>query len=110
MMEPRDVIRYLRDRLPNLVHLFGDPENFDPGEPYVPCGLLAEEMLRRRDDTILLESFCSVINEMAASSEYWMQETVGDLLEGLIHDETFVSKLRLHLDTQAREKLEAAMS
>ena len=111
-MEPKDVVRYLRDHLPNLVHLFSDPENLDPEvpEPYSSSTLLAEEMLRRQDETSLLESFYAVINEMAASREFWMQETLGDLLEGLVHDEAFVARLRLNLNPQAQEKLEAAMS
>src|SRR5215472_18765105 len=106
MMEPKDVVRYLRDRLPHFVHLLGDPENLELGEPYISCGLLAEEMLRRREDTSLLESFCSVLNEMAVSREFWMQETFGDLLEGLVHDEAFVAKLRPRLNAQAQEELE----
>lgn len=61
--------------IPNLIHLFSDPENLDPEvpEPYTSSGLLAEEMLRRREDTSLLESFYSALNEMAVSHEYWMQ-------------------------------------
>lgn len=110
MMQPEDIVRYLRRHFPNLIHLFSDPENPDPEvpEPYTSSGLLAEEMLRRREDTSLLESFYSALNEMAVSREYWMQETLGDLLEGLIHDEAFVAKLRPHLNAQAKEKLEAA--
>jgi hypothetical protein len=106
MMEPREVVKYLRDRLPQFASLLGGPENFV--EPYSSSGLLAEEMLRRQDDSELLQSLCSVMNEMALSREYWMQETLGDLLEGLIHDEAFVAKLRPHLNAQAKEKLEAA--
>ena len=110
MMQPEDIVRYLRRHFPNPIHLFSDPENPDPEvpEPYTSSGLLAEEMLRRREDTSLLESFYSALNEMAVSREYWMQETLGDLLEGLIHDEAFVAKLRPHLNAQAKEKLEAA--
>jgi hypothetical protein len=110
MMQPGDVVKYLRDHFPNFIHIFGNPDNLDPGEPYLSCARLAEEMLRRKDDTSLCQSFYSVINEMAASREYWMRETLGDLLDGLVHDEAFVSKLRPHLNIQAREKLEAAMS
>jgi len=108
MMEPGDVVKYLRDRLPQLAHLLGAPEN--PVEPYSSSGLLAEEMLRRRADSGLLESLCSVMNEMAVSREFWMQEVLGDLLEGLVHDEAFVAKLRPHLNAQASKKLEAAKS
>jgi hypothetical protein len=39
-----------------------------------------------------------------------MQEALGDLLEGLVHDEGFVAKLRPHLNGLASEKLEAARS
>ncbi len=108
MMEPGDVVKFLRDRLPQLAHLFGSAENLV--EPYSSSGLLAEEMLRRRDDGGLLKSFCSVMNEMAVSREFWMQETLGDLLEGLVRDEEYVAKLRIHLNAQACEKLEAAKS
>ena len=55
--------------------------------PTTLFGLLAEKMLRRREDTSLLESFYSALNEMTVSHEYWMQETLGDRLEGLVHDE-----------------------
>lgn len=66
MMEPKDIVRYLRGRFPNLVHLLSDPENLDPelSEPYTSSALLAEEVLRRRDDPGLFESFYSVINEI----------------------------------------------
>jgi hypothetical protein len=111
MMQPEDIVRYLRSHFPNLIHLFSDPENLDPTvpEPYNSSSRLAEEMLRSREDTGLLESFYSALNEMAVSHEYWMQETLGDLLEGLIHDEAFVARLRPHLNAQAKKKLEAAL-
>jgi hypothetical protein len=48
------------------------------------------------------------MNEMAVSREFWMQEILGDLLEGLVHDEAFVATLRIHLNAQACEKVEAA--
>jgi hypothetical protein len=110
MMQPEDIVRYLRDHFPNLIDLFSDPEHLDPEvpEPYASSALLAEEMLCRREDTSLLELFYSALNEMAVSREYWMQEFLGDLLEGLIHDEAFVAKLRPHLNARAKEKLEAA--
>src|SRR5438034_11677538 len=52
MMQPADVVRYLRGHFPNLIHLFSDPENLDPvvPEPYTSSALLAEEVLRRRDE------------------------------------------------------------
>jgi len=111
MMQPADVVRYLRGHFPNLIHLFSDPENLDPvvPEPYTSSALLAEEVLRRRDDPSLFESFYSVTNEMALSREYWMQETLGDLVGGLVHDKAFVARLRPHLNAQANEELEAAM-
>jgi hypothetical protein len=39
MMQPADVVRYLRGHFPNLIHLFSDPENLDPvvPEPYTSC-------------------------------------------------------------------------
>src|SRR2546429_1829841 len=57
MMQPADVVRYLRGHFPNLIHLFSDPENLDPvvPEPYTSSALLAEEVLRRRDDPSLFE-------------------------------------------------------
>jgi len=111
MMQPADVVRYLRGHFPNLIHLFSDPENLDPvvPEPYTSSALLAEEVLRRRDDPSLFESFYSVTTEMALSREYWMQETLGDLVGGLVHDKAFVARLRPHLNAQANEELEAAM-
>jgi hypothetical protein len=111
MMQPADVVRYLRGHFPNLIHLFSDPENLDPevAEPYTCSALLAEEVLRRRDDPSLFESLYSVINEMALSREYWMEETLGNLAEGLVHDEAFVARLRPLLNDQANEKLLAAM-
>jgi hypothetical protein len=109
MMQPEDIVRYLRNHFPNLIHLFSDPDHVDSEvpEPYTSSGLLATEMLRRREDTNLLESFYSALNEMAVSREYWMQETLGDLLEGLVHDEAFVARLRPHLNVQAKAKLDA---
>jgi len=108
MMQPEDIVRYLRTRLPSLAHLFSDPENIELDEPYYSCGRLAEEVLRRRNDASILESFCSVVNEMAVSREFWMREALGDLLEGLVHDEAFVTDLRPRLNAQALEQLEAA--
>jgi predicted ATPase len=92
MMGPEETVRFLRDRFPKLGHLFSDPENMDPSEPYYSCGRLADEVLRRQDDQALLESFYSLINEMATSRQYWLEETLGDILEALVHDEAFAAK------------------
>jgi hypothetical protein len=39
-------------------------------EPHSSSTLLGEEMLHRQDDVGLLESFCTVVNEMAVSREF----------------------------------------
>lgn len=104
MMQPEDVIRYIRDRFPELIHLFGDPDD----GPYYPYNRLAEEVMRRQDDRALFEAFCSLINEMAASKEYWLGEVLGDLLEGIAHYEVFTAKLFPRLNQHAQEMLRTA--
>jgi hypothetical protein len=110
MMGPYDAVRLLRDRFPNLVPLFSDPDSPDPvvPEPYSSYSRLAEEVSHQREDRSLVESFCSFINELVSSKEYWIEEALGDMLEGFAHDEAFVLRLRPHLNAQAEEKLKAA--
>ena len=45
---------------------------------------------------------------MASSKEYWIEGALGDVLEGFVHDEAFVVRLRPQLNAQAEEKLNAA--
>lgn len=110
MMGPDDALRLLRNRFPELVAVFSDPDNPDPYlvEPYHSYNRLAEEVSRHRHDTHLLESFCSFINELALSKEYWLEEVLGDMIEGLVHEESFVYRLRPHLNAQAQERFTAA--
>jgi hypothetical protein len=103
-MDPR------RDSL-TLIHLFSDPENLDPTvpEPYSSCGRLAEEVLRRQDNQALQKSFYSLLNEMATSRQFWLDEASGELLGALVHDERLAAKLHSHLNEQAQQKLKAAI-
>lgn len=109
MMQPKGAVKYRRDRFPELVHLFSDPENLDPEvpEPYNSYNRLAEEVLRHQDNDNLFQSFCALLNELALSKEFWLEELLGDVLEGLVHDK-LRGKLCSNLNSQAREKLAAA--
>ena len=107
MMGPDDAIRLLRSRFPELVATFSHPDDPDPG-PYYFYNRRAEEVGRQRHNTHLVESFCSFINELALSKEHWLEELLGDMIEGLVYDESFVFILRPYLNAQAQEKFIAA--
>ena len=110
MMQPKDAVKYLRDRFPELVHLFSDPESLDEEipEPYSSYERLAEEVLRRQNDQRLLGKLYSLINEMALSKERWLEEALGvSLLESLAQDAEFSANLYPHLNSQAQEMLRA---
>ena len=83
MMGPEGPVHLLRVRFPELAFLFSGPGKLDPEvpEPYSSMGRFAEEVL---------------------------QEALGDLLEGLVHDAAFVAALYPNLNAVAKERLQAA--
>jgi hypothetical protein len=109
MMGPNDALRLLRNHFPELTSLFSDPDKLDSAvpEPYYSYSRLADEVRNRREDRNLVESFCSFINELASSREFWIDEALNDMLEGFVHEDSFVSLLRPHLNVQAEARLRA---
>ena len=110
MMQPDDTLQLLRKRFPELAHLFSDPEHLDPEapEPYHSYERLAEEILRRQNDSGFLEPVYAFLNELALSREYWLEEAFGvALMENLAQDAAFAAMLYPHINDEAQRVLKA---
>ena len=109
VMGAAGALKFLRDRFPEMAHLFTDPDKSGAdltGEPYHSYGQFAYEVLRRQNDIQLLSSVYEFIDDLALSGQSILQEVFAvEVLEVLATDATFARSLYPHIHPEAQDAL-----
>ena len=109
VMGKEGALKFLRDRFPEMAHLFADPTTPECDldvEPYHSYGEFAYEVLRRQGDEQLMRSVYQFVDDLALSGQSILQELfVIEVLEVLATDATFAASLYPHIHREAQEAL-----